>query len=109
MQTEIYECFAHPVILSTGTDATTEEKEYFKELSCAAKNLKVIMEYNTSYRFKQDLWKIVSQEGCEVIIGLDAHRPYVLEYELIYIQALENLKSGGIVPIIDLTRRKYEK
>ncbi|MFI3238987.1 MAG: histidinol-phosphatase [Bacteroidales bacterium] len=102
MQTGIYDCIAHPEILYRGSEISSVDKEYFRELSRAAKYLNIIMEYNTCYKFKRDLWEIVAQEDCKVIIGLDAHKPETLEDDSIYTMALANMKSVGIVPITNL-------
>ncbi len=104
METRLFDCFAHPELFMRSYPTTDDYcKGVFGEIATAAKELGVTLELNTSMpTFHTQLWEIVAQVGCKVIIGMDAHDKKLLKSDALYSQAEENLRSVGITPIYKL-------
>ncbi|MBO4338914.1 MAG: histidinol-phosphatase [Clostridia bacterium] len=107
LQTGKYLYVAHPDLyyyVGRDEDAFLKKNEYYvKEL----KKLGYPVEFNLlgfydkrNYPDKR-FWEMVAKEGNDVVIGFDAHDPWVLSDMKTYHQALDYLHSLGIEPIND--------
>ncbi|MFR9649179.1 MAG: histidinol-phosphatase [Rikenellaceae bacterium] len=105
LESGIYDCFAHPdIFMRSLTQVDDFTLEVFKELIEVCLKKGVVMEFNTSIPYHQELWQEVAKSGVDVIIGIDAHDHKILRNKDIYSKAIERLTSLGITPLERLTR-----
>lgn len=97
MESGLYDCFAHPDLFIRSYPAIDEHcLSIFRELATAARDLDVVMEFNTTVPYHTELWEIVAEVGSKVIIGLDTHNRKLLKSATTYDTACQTLKSLGI-------------
>ncbi len=100
MQTGLFECFAHPELYMRGWGKADKAAiETFRELCCAARDLGVVMEFNTSMEYYEPLWQEAAAEGVQVIIGGDIHNRKLLKSSATFDNALTTLRRLGIEPL----------
>lgn len=80
METGYFTCFAHPDLINFTGSAEVYEEE-MRKLCRRAKNCGMPLEINClgihenrNYPDER-FWEIAGQEGCEAVVGLDAHNP----------------------------------
>jgi len=103
LSTGLYSCFCHPDFFRfDGDDAVY--RRHMEPLLCWVKERNLPVEINLSgylgnrWYPKEALWKIVSEVGCRVILGVDAHRPESLTEKETEKKALALCQRLGIVP-----------
>jgi len=104
MQTGLFTYIAHPDILNfTGTDRAY--KRHIRKLCQEAKSGNIPLELNLLGLREQRhypnplFWEIAAEEGCQVILGCDAHSPAHLNHPEVEAAALEFLSPLGLTPI----------
>lgn len=106
LETGLYACLAHPdLFLFSYPSFDKEAKAVSRSLCKAAKRLGIPLEYNLYGVIKKDapglgypylpFWEIAAEEGCDAIIGTDAHWPDMLASS-VYGEAIETLAGLGI-------------
>lgn len=101
MQLGLFTYFAHPdILLLTGDDKLYREE--MRLLCREAKSCGMPLEYNLlgvrSGRNYPDpiFWELAAQEGCEVVLGVDAHDPECLNDPETEAKALAAIKTLGL-------------
>ena len=98
LNTGLYTYFAHPDLIRFTGDRKVYAK-HIRQLCREAKSCRIPLEINLlgvheSRHYPYDyFWELAAEEGCQVIIGCDAHQPFAL-------QNVEAEKKG-----MDLARR----
>ncbi len=106
MQSGLFDYFAHPdLFMRSYPEVDSCAKETFRELCRTAREMGVVMEFNTTMPFTRELWEIAAQEQPKVIIGLDCHQANLLKVSSIYIFAQTRLNELGITPITRLDEK----
>ena len=108
METGYYTYLAHPdLFMGAYPQFDKHCEEVSRNICREAKKRSLPLEYNlgcaayceatgeTLFPYP-DFWQIVKEEGCETIIGIDAHQPYMLETSRYYDKALKFLEKLGI-------------
>lgn len=81
MQTGMFTYFAHPDILNYAGDDLRFWREQIRRICREAKQCGIPLEINLlgmlegKHYPNNRFWEIVSEEGCDVILGRDAHEP----------------------------------
>lgn len=111
MNTGLFSYFAHPDLIHfTGDEKTF--RHHMRDICREAKGCGVPLEFNLlglsfgKHYPNRPFWELVAQEGCEVILGRDAHAPEALLDEKTEKRALEILAGLGIVPLERVNLRK---
>ena len=111
MQTGLFAYFAHPDLVNFRGDTATYVRQV-RRICREAKSCGIPLEYNLlglsegkhypNIRF----WEVAAEEGCDVILGRDAHRPDALLDETYPKMAMETLRKLGLEPLgrLDLTK-----
>ena len=104
MQTGLFTYFAHPDLLNYQGDSKTYCREMVR-ICREAKSCGLPLEYNLlgQATFRNypnvDFWRLAAEEGCQVIMGMDAHNPKALADLTQWEKGLSFLASLGITPI----------
>jgi histidinol-phosphatase (PHP family) len=111
MQTGLFACFAHPDLVNFRGDTATYVRQV-RRICREAKSCGIPLEYNLlglsegkhypNIRF----WEVAAEEGCQVILGRDAHRPDALLDEKYPKMAMETLRKLGLTPLERLDLEK---
>jgi len=107
MRSGLYRIFAHPDLWMRGYPVWNEEcSAITREICRVAKETNVYLEYNlggvrdrafrTSGYPDEHFWKIVAEEGCPSVIGIDAHSPQDFRDEALFIETEAYLKNLGV-------------
>lgn len=111
MNTGLFTYFAHPDLINfLGSEKLF--RHYMRDICIEAKSCGVPLEYNLlglaggRHYPNPVFWEIVAEEGCEVILGRDAHRPEELLDQKTETKALEALSYLGITPVETVQLRK---
>lgn len=96
--------FAHPDLIHfRGSDSIY--RKHMRHICREAKQCGVPLEYNLlglaggrNYPDRR-FWEMAAEEGCDVILGRDAHNPEALLDEKTEERALENLSRLGLKPL----------
>ena len=107
MRTGLYRIFAHPDLWMRGYYPWDDECEAItREICKVAKETGIYLEYNlggvrdrvfhSSGYPDEHFWKIVAEEGCPSVIGIDAHSPQDFYDETLFIEAETYLKKIGV-------------
>lgn len=111
MQTGLFAYFAHPDLVNFRGDTTTYVRQV-RRICREAKSCGIPLEYNLlglsegkhypNIRF----WEVAAEEGCDVILGRDAHCPEALLDEKHPKMAMETLEKLGLTPLerLDLAK-----
>ncbi len=103
LESGLYDCFAHPdIFMRSLSEVDSYTLDIFKELAQTCKKMGVVMEFNTSIPYHQELWQIAAEQDVDVIIGMDAHDSKILRQTEIYDTAEQRLLSLGITPLEQL-------
>lgn len=111
MNTGLFTYFAHPDLINFQGSGKLF-RHYMRDICVEAKSCGVPLEYNLlglaggRHYPNPIFWEIVAEEGCEVILGRDAHRPEELLDQKTEIKALEALSRLGITPVETVQLRK---
>jgi len=105
----LYDCLAHPdLFLQAYPQFDDTCRKASRDICQAARAMNLPLEYNLSgfYNTRRrrggigypslDFWQIAAQEGCQAIIGVDAHSPERLLDAPLYDLARQHLKALGI-------------
>lgn len=101
METGKITYIAHPdIFYFTGCDAVY--RKHIRDLCRAAKQMEIPLEinllglsYNKHYP-NATLWEVAAEEGCQAILGLDAHAPAHITNEETEARALEMVRRLGL-------------
>ena len=111
MNTGLFTYFAHPDLINFwGSEGMY--RRHMRDICREAKSCGVPLEFNLlglsdkKHYPNPVFWEMVAEEGCEVILGRDAHAPDALLDERTEIRALEILKELDIHPIHTAQLRK---
>jgi histidinol-phosphatase (PHP family) len=111
MNTGMFTYFAHPDLIHfRGSDRIY--RQHMRDICREAKSCGVPLEFNLlglyyGKHYPNPLfWELVAQEGCDVILGRDAHEPEALLNEKTEQRALEILERLNIKPIERALLRK---
>lgn len=83
LYTGMFSCFAHPDLANYLGNADVY-RSHMRRLCRAAKDCNVPLEmnllgiYGKRHYPKRQFWEIAAEEGCSVILGVDAHSPQAL-------------------------------
>lgn len=111
MQTGLFTYFAHPDILNYCGDPKVY-RHHMRTLCREAKSCGIPLEFNLlgfagGRNYPNDMfWELVAEEGCQVILGRDAHSTAALLDKQTEQRALEKLASFGLHPMETVTLRK---
>lgn len=104
MQTGLFAYFAHPDLVNFRGDTATYVRQV-RRICREAKSCGIPLEYNLlglsegkhypNIRF----WEVAAEEGCDVILGRDAHCPEALLDEKHPKKAIETLQKLGLKPL----------
>lgn len=111
MNTGLFTYFAHPDLLNfQGSERIY--RHHMRDICREAKSCGVPLEFNLlglaggrHYPTKL-FWELAEEEGCEVILGRDAHSPEALLDEKTERRALSILQELGITPVETADLRK---
>lgn len=111
MNTGMFTYFAHPDLIHfRGSDRIY--RQHMRDICREAKSCGVPLEFNLlglyyGKHYPNPLfWELVAQEGCDVILGRDAHEPEALLNEKTEQRALEILERLNIKPMERAVLRK---
>lgn len=111
MNTGLFTYFAHPDLIHyTGEEKTF--RHHMRTICREAKSCGVPLECNLlglaggRHYPTMAFWELVAEEGCDVILGRDAHSPEALLDEKTEKRGLDILRSLGITPIHTVPLRK---
>lgn len=111
MATNCFTYLAHPDLIHFTGDPIIYEKE-IRRLCKSAKNLNIPLEINflglseNRHYPRESFWKIVGEENCDVVFGLDAHHPKAFLFEDTLIKAYDLVKKYDLHLLTDVTFRK---
>jgi histidinol-phosphatase (PHP family) len=110
MQTGLFSYFAHPdLIRFTGDEAVYSR--HMRALCKEARDCRIPLEVNllgfeTGRHYpNRCFWEIAAEEGCQVILGCDAHNPNSLKDQTPEDRALQMIRELGLDLLHDLTLR----
>ncbi|MDD2429295.1 MAG: histidinol-phosphatase [Eubacteriales bacterium] len=120
METGLYDWVAHPdLYLRDYPEYDDTCRDAARQICRAAKALKMPLEYNllglraiTEGRFiglgypHRAFWETAAEEGCHVIMSIDAHTPMHLGDTTYYDMGLENIRALGLTLIEGLPHRE---
>ena len=104
MHTGLFTYFAHPDLVHFPGDPTIYRTE-MRRLCQAAKACHLPLEFNLlglhgGRHYPNPLfWELVAEEGCQVILGRDAHQPEALLDTATEQQAMAMLNKLGLQPL----------
>ena len=104
MNTGLFTYFAHPDLIHF-RGSTRLFRQYMKDICVEAKSCGVPLEFNLlglagrRHYPTWTFWELAAEEGCDVILGRDAHHPNALLDEKPEQEALQMLGSLGITPM----------
>ena len=104
MNTGLFTYFAHPDLINFQGDGKIYQ-HHMRDICREAKNCGMPLEFNLLGMVDKKIypnrlfWEMVAEEGCEVILGRDAHAPEDLLDEKTEAEAMRILTSLGIRPI----------
>lgn len=111
MNTGLFTYFAHPDLLNfQGSEKIYQQ--HMRDICRESRNCGVPLEFNllglAGGRHYPTLkfWELAAEEGCEVILGRDAHSPEALLDEKTEQQAIHILRELGITPLERVCLRK---
>lgn len=107
LETGMFKIFAHPDIFMKSYQEWDVESERISRLICKkAKEMNVLLEFNLggvragmfspSYYPYHAFWEIAKEEGCQAVIGIDAHNPNDFFDKSIFAEARQILDEIGI-------------
>jgi len=101
LQTGLFSYFAHPDLICFTGDATLYARQ-MRRLCRAALDLEIPLEYNLlglregrNYP-NPSFWPIAAEEDCPVVLGWDAHAPWMLDVQETEQRALETIGRLGL-------------
>ena len=110
LETGLYSCFAHPDLIRY-TGSAEIYNEQIGRLCRRAKELGVPLEINLlglaegrAYP-RRDFWRIAVENGCDVILGCDAHEPGAVANPDVLAKAYDYARSLGVKLIDKLELR----
>lgn len=113
MQTGLFTYFAHPDLIYFLGDGKAYQK-YMRRICAEAKSCGIPLEFNLlglagGRNYPNRLfWELAAEEGCQVILGRDAHTPEALLDEKTERKALEILRGLGMKPLETVNLRKID-
>ena len=111
MHTGLFTYFAHPDLINF-QGSTRVYRQHMRDICIEAKNCGVPLEFNLlglvggRHYPNTIFWERVAEEGCDVILGRDAHTPEALLDERTERRALDILADLGITPLETAVLRK---
>ena len=111
MNTGLFTYFAHPDLLNFQGDPRLF-RQHMRDICREAKSCGVPLEFNLlglaggRHYPNPMFWELVAEEGCDVILGRDAHNPDALLDEKTEEKALDILTRLGITPMETVDLRK---
>lgn len=104
MYTGLFTYFAHPDLFHFAGDKKTYQAQ-IRRICQAANQCGMPLELNllglkgSRHYPNPDLWEVAAEEGCQVILGMDAHQPEFLLDEDIRRRGLAFLANYGLTPM----------
>ena len=114
LDTGLFSCFAHPDLINFVGDPAIFEREA-RRLCRKAKETGTPLEINLlgirerRHYPNERFWRVVAEEGCQVILGYDAHCPKELADRRSETKALKLAASCGLQPLETLEIRRIGK
>lgn len=111
MNTGLFTYFAHPDLLNFQGDGKLY-LHHMRDICREAKSCGMALEFNLlglaggRHYPTFGFWELAAEEGCDVVLGRDAHSPEALLDEKTEKRALDILNSLGITPVENVTLRK---
>jgi histidinol-phosphatase (PHP family) len=102
MQTGLFTYFAHPDLLNYVGDDRRFWKEQVRRICREAKQCGIPLEINLlgmlckKHYPNPEFWALAAEEGCSVVLGLDAHDPSHVENYECEAKALEMVRHYGL-------------
>ena len=113
MHTGLFTYFAHPDLINFRGDRKIYQR-HMRDICREAKNCGMPLEFNLLGMVDGKIypnplfWELVAEEGCEVILGRDAHTPEDLLDEKTEAEAVRILTKLGIRPVQTAVLRKIK-
>lgn len=111
MNTGLFTYFAHPDLINfQGSEKVF--RHYMRDICREANSCAVPLEFNLlglaggRHYPNPVFWQVVAEEGCQVILGRDAHSPDALLDDKTEAKALDMLARLGITPVETVDLRK---
>lgn len=110
MQTGLFSCLAHPDLVNFRGEQSVYVRNV-RRICREAKSCGIPLEYNLlglsegKHYPNPRFWEVAAEEGCDVILGRDAHWPEALLDETHLRIAKDALEKLGITPLERLTLR----
>ena len=101
LETGLFSCFAHPDLLNYTGDISIYN-EHIGRLCRRARELGVALEINllglADHRAypRRDFWRIAAENGCDVVLGCDAHEPDAVANPDVLAKAYEYVRGLGV-------------
>ena len=111
MNTGCFTYFAHPDLLNF-QGSRELYRHHMRDICREARSCSVPLEFNLlglaggRHYPTGEFWELAAEEGCDVILGRDAHSPEALLDDRTEQRALEILAELGITPLETVTLRK---
>lgn len=111
MNTGLFTYFAHPDLINFQGSARAY-RHHMRDICIEARSCGVPLEFNLlglagGRNYPNPMfWEMVAEEGCDVVMGRDAHTPEALLDEKTENRALEILTKLGITPMETVELRK---
>lgn len=111
LETGLFSYFAHPDMFQYVGDQQVYRK-HMRQLCLSAKETDTPLEINLlGIRYQRhyprnDFWALAAEEGCKVVIGIDAHKPEDIQDLVPEQQALEIVRIYGLelLPTVPLKK-----
>lgn len=111
MNTGLFTYFCHPDLINFQGNPRLF-RQHMRDICIEARNCGVPLEFNLlglaggRHYPNPMFWELVAEEGCQVLLGRDAHNPDALLDENTEIRALDILTGLGITPLKTVDLRK---
>ena len=104
LETGLYSCFAHPDLIRY-TGSQDIYRKHIGRLCRRAKELGIPLEINLlglaenrAYP-RRDFWQIAVENGCDIVLGCDAHEPDAVANPDVLARAYEYARELGVKPL----------
>ena len=111
MYTGLFTYLAHPELIHFVGDVNVY-REHMRTVCRASKDTGVPLEWNLLGMREErhypnaEFWRVAAEEGCQVVLGCDAHAPEEMDHAALEARAMETIRQLGLERIEDPAIRK---